>query len=79
MLDYYRQLAAREKAEKEKKRYNRRRSYLHLSVSWASSHEKLALKSHILSRLSCAAGKLRECFFFSGWYYLHLICEIDVT
>merc|ERR1712142_1214799 len=31
LLDYYRQLAQKEKAEKEKKKYIRRRSYLHLS------------------------------------------------
>ena len=33
LLEYYRQLAQKEKAEKEKKKYIRRRSYLHYSVS----------------------------------------------
>ena len=33
LLSYYRQLAQREKLDKEKKRFSRRRSYLHLSVS----------------------------------------------
>jgi len=35
LLVYYRQLAQREKLEKDKQKFNRRRSYLHLSVSCA--------------------------------------------
>ena len=35
LLAYYRQLAQQEKLEKEKKKFCRRRSYLHLSVSCA--------------------------------------------
>jgi dynactin-4 len=37
LLDYYRQLAQREKAEKEKKKYIRRRSYLHFSDKYGLS------------------------------------------
>jgi dynactin-4 len=37
LLDYYRQLAQREKAEKEKKKYLRRRSYLHFSDKYGLS------------------------------------------
>ena len=33
LLEYYRQLATKEKMEKERKKYTRRRSYLHFSVS----------------------------------------------
>ena len=33
LVDYYRQLAQKEKAEREKKKLTKRRNYMHLSVS----------------------------------------------
>lgn len=43
LLDYYRQLAMKEKLDKEKKKYSRRRSYLQLSVSISYSNRLGAL------------------------------------
>jgi len=33
LVEYYRQLAQKEKAEREKKKLTKRRNYMHLSVS----------------------------------------------
>lgn len=38
LMDYYRQLAVREKLDKEKKKYSRRRSYLRLSDKYGLGH-----------------------------------------
>ena len=35
LLEYYRQVAQKEKLDKERKKYSRRRSYIHFSVSVA--------------------------------------------
>ncbi|ELU17017.1 hypothetical protein CAPTEDRAFT_175615 [Capitella teleta] len=49
LLDHFRQLAAKEKAEKEKKKYIRRRSHLHLSDKFGLSSVAARRRSGLLS------------------------------
>ncbi|KAK2156680.1 hypothetical protein LSH36_207g01010 [Paralvinella palmiformis] len=49
LLDYYKHLAQKDQTEREKKKYSRRRSYLHLS-------EKFGLTSHAIKKRSALMG-----------------------
>ena len=43
LVEYYRQLAQKEKVEREKKKLTKRRNFMHLSVSNQLVHEQIDL------------------------------------
>ena len=43
LVEYYRQLAQKEKVEREKKKLTKRRNFMHLSVSNQPVHEQIDL------------------------------------
>jgi len=60
LLDYYRQLAMREKAESEKKRYTRRKGFYQLSERYSAVSSALSrTRSGLMSSLSREVDELR--------------------